>query len=799
MRYIITLFISALIAVSATAQTGRISGKVVDKETNESLPFASVVIQGTTTGALTDDNGDFAIENLKPGLYNLQASFINYKQQVLFEIEVTNDRPAEVLIRMEPAVTDTKVINIVGSTLSNKEESPISARTIGTNEIKRNPGGNRDISRAIRSLPGVAAIPSFRNDIVIRGGAANENRFYIDGIEIPNINHFATQGASGGPVGLINVDLIREVEFYSGAFPSARGNALSSVLEFEFKEARKDKYTANFVVGSSDIGVTVEGPTGDKSGLIISARRSYLQGLFSILGLPFLPTYNDFNLKWKYNINDKNQFTVIALGALDQFALNTKLASDTASEDFLSNKYLIDNLAINSQWNYTVGTKWDHFGEKGRTSFFLSRNMLSNGAYKYPDNDESLARILDYSSTEAENKFRVEHKRTFANDLKVLIGGGGEYAKYRLENDAFFFNNALDTTIRVSERSGLDLWKYSGFIQASKGLLNNRIVLSGGVRMDGNLFNTTMSNPLEQVSPRLSLKYRLKNGWSLNANTGIYNQLPAYTILGNIRNGILQNKDARYITNSQVVAGIEYDWSARNSLITLEAFSKQYKNYPISVSKGVSLANLGADFGVIGNEDVIFSGLGRAYGLEFLFQQRFYEGWYGIFSYTFVRSEFTGADQKYTPSSWDSRHLVSITGGRKFGRDWEIGGRFQLSGGLPYTPDNVASSLLIANWDSFGAAQTDWSQINSKRIKAFHQLDVRVDKKYFFQKWSLNIFLDIQNIYGFEALLKPILDVKRDTQGNPVVDPNDPTRYQAQFLDNTNGTILPSIGIIIEL
>lgn len=799
MRYIITLFISALIAISATAQSGKISGKVVDKETNETLPFASVVIQGTTTGALTDDNGDFKIENLKPGLYNLQASFINYKTQVLFEIEVTNDRPAEVLIKMEPAVTDTKVINIVGSTLSNKEESPISARTIGTNEIKRNPGGNRDISRAIRSLPGVAAIPSFRNDIVIRGGAANENRFYIDGIEIPNINHFATQGASGGPVGLINVDLIREVEFYSGAFPSARGNALSSVLEFEFKEARKDKYTANFVVGSSDIGVTVEGPTGDKSGLIISARRSYLQGLFSILGLPFLPTYNDFNLKWKYNINDKNQFTVIALGALDQFALNTKLASDTANEDFLSNKYLIDNLAINSQWNYTVGTKWDHFGEKGRTSFFLSRNMLNNAAYKYPDNDESLARILDYSSTEAENKFRVEHKRTFANDLKVLIGAGGEYAKYRLENDAFFFNNALDTTIRVSERSGLDLWKYSGFVQASKGLLNNRVVLSGGVRMDGNLFNTTMSNPLEQLSPRISLKYRLKNGWSLNANTGIYNQLPAYTILGNIRNGILQNKDARYISNSQVVAGIEYDWSARNSLITLEAFSKQYKNYPISVAKGVSLANLGADFGVIGNEDVIFSGLGRAYGLEFLFQQRFYEGWYGIFSYTFVRSEFTGADQKYNPSSWDSRHLVSVTGGRKFGRDWEIGGRFQLSGGLPYTPDNVASSLLIANWDSFGAAQTDWSQINSKRIKAFHQLDVRVDKKYFFNKWSLNVFLDIQNIYGFEALLKPILDVKRDSQGNPIVDPNDPTRYQAQFLDNTNGTILPSIGIIIEL
>ena len=193
---------------------------------------------------------------------------------------------------------------------------------LGTNEIKRNPGGGRDISRALRTLPGVAAIPSFRNDIVIRGGAPNENRFYIDGIEIPNINHFATQGASGGPVGMINVDLVENIDFYAGAFPAARGNALSSVMEFSFKEARTDEWTANMVVGTSDLGLTLEGPTGENSSLIFSMRRSYLQFVFEALGLPFLPIYNDYQFKWTARPDDKNAITVIGLGALDDFELN---------------------------------------------------------------------------------------------------------------------------------------------------------------------------------------------------------------------------------------------------------------------------------------------------------------------------------------------------------------------------------------------------------------------------------------------------------------------------------------------
>lgn len=794
---ILLVFLAPFFALSQGS--GIINGTVRDKNSNELVAFAPVQIQGTTSGAVTDDRGEFQIQNLKPGLYNLEVNYTGYKKAVVFELEVTNARPAVVTILLEPVAVETGGVEIIASSQSNREESPVSVRTIGTNEIKRNPGGNRDISRTIRALPGVAAIPSFRNDIIIRGGAANENRFYIDGIETPNINHFATQGASGGPVGLINVDLIREVEFYSGAFPATRGNALSSVLEFGFKDPRKDKTTANFVVGSSDLGVTIETPTGERSGLLFSMRRSYLQGLFSLLGLPFLPTYNDFNAKWKWDVNDNNKVTFIGLGALDQFALNLALADDTTSENYPRNRYLLNNLLVYEQWNYTAGVKWENYRERGRWTIVVSQNTLQNDAYRHLNNDTSQPKTFDYSSREAEYKMRTEYKLYPVNGWKLIAGVNLERARFTNRSAVPVFFPALDSTLVLTDRSGLNLIRHGLFAQASRALLNQKLTVSIGMRLDGNDFNSSMQNSLNQFSPRLAARYTLSERWSLNFSTGIYYQLPAYTILGYRANDVSVNTDAKYTRNKQLVGGVEYDFAKRNSVITVEGFYKAYDQFPVSASKGISLANLGADFGVVGREDVLFTGLGRSYGAEFLYQQRFFQGWYGILAYTWVRSEFTGTDGKYVPSSWDSRHLVSVTGGKQFGKNWEIGGRFAFSGGLPFTPDDVEASTLTYNWDRFGVGQPDWSRINSQRIRSFHQLDLRIDKKWFFEKWSLNVFLDVQNVYNQVTPLKPALDVQRDSSGIPVIDQNDPTRYAPAFLNQSNGSVLPSIGIIVEL
>ncbi len=413
-----------LFLLSATAQKGIIKGRVYNEISNEPIPFANVAIQNSANGAVTDIDGNYQIINLEPGLYNVQTSYVGFEPKTIFEVEVLAQQPTNLNIGLAENSTKLETVEITTDVFERNIESPVSLQQIGTNEIQRNPGGNRDISRALQVLPGVSSSLSFRNDIIIRGGAPNENRFYLDGVEVPNINHFATQGSSGGPVGIINVNFIKSVDFYSGAFPANRGNALSSVLEFTQKEGNTDRLRTNFTLGASDIGITFDGPIGEKTSYIFSARRSYLQFLFGVIGLPFLPTYNDSQLKVKHRFNQKNELTIIGLGAYDTFELNESAVEDADNEeDRQRAEYILGNIPVNNQWNYTIGANYKHFSKNGFQNVVVSRNELNNEAVKYEGNDDSDPNnlILNYNSAEIENKFRFEH--TQRTEFWKLNGG----------------------------------------------------------------------------------------------------------------------------------------------------------------------------------------------------------------------------------------------------------------------------------------------------------------------------------------------------------------------------------------
>ena len=266
----IVLLSLSLFSSLSFGQKATIKGKVIDAASREALPLVNIIIQGTTLGSTTDFDGNYIIKDVDPGVYNISASLVGYESQTMLEITVNNAKPAVINYELKPSSVSLTEVEVAGSSLEKSEESPLSKVSIRSTEILRNPGGNRDISKVLQSFPGVASTVSFRNDIIIRGGAPNENRFYLDGIEVPNINHFATQGSSGGPVGLINVNFINQVDFYSGAFPSNRGNALSSVLEFKQKNGNPDRLAGTFMLGSSDIGLTLDGPLSKKGDFITS-------------------------------------------------------------------------------------------------------------------------------------------------------------------------------------------------------------------------------------------------------------------------------------------------------------------------------------------------------------------------------------------------------------------------------------------------------------------------------------------------------------------------------------------------
>ena len=799
MRSVLFLFAFTLMGFAAVAQ-GIIRGKISNPVNNQPVGFANVLILGTELGAISDENGNYEIQNIPPGLYNVRASFVGFKTSTVFEVQVTLARPVQLDFSLSEDAAELSEV-VVNSEFTRSEETPLSVRKLNTNEIERYPGGNRDISRVIQALPGVASTPSFRNDILFRGGAPNENRLYVDEIEVPVINHFATQGSSGGPVGILNVNLIKNVDLIAGGFPANRMNALSSFFEISLKEGRRDKMFTQLTVGASELTLSNEGPLTPKTTYILSARRSYLQGLFRVLGLPFLPTFNDFQFKTTTKINEKTELTFIGIGAIDQFSLNFDIPEDETQEEIEERKYLLNVLPIQSQWNYATGAKLKRFRENGFWTFVLSRNMLNNESFKYAGNDDSSEQnlLFNYQSQESENKFRAENS-IFGKGYTLKYGVSYEYSRYLIDN---FDRATLSTTGGVIDVSSVSNFNtYGAFISGTRNLNADRLLLSGGIRVDGSDFGKTASNPLNQFSPRFSVSYQLRPNLFATANAGIYYQRPSYTILGFQNNEgafVNQDNDVRFIRNAQLIGGIEFLVPEKSRRFTAEVFYKKYSNYPSSVRNGISLANLGADFGVIGNEAVQSNSEGRAYGVEFLAQQRLLNNFYGIASLTLVRSEFTNPNTDgFIPSSWDNRFIVSLTAGKRFGKNWEIGARWRFLGGTPYTPNDLAASTLIRNWDLRNSAILDFNRINGVRLASFHQLDLRVDKKYYFQKWNLNWYFDIQNAYNFQAEQPPLLIATRDAQGNIPVNPADPSRYLLRELSNPAGTLLPTVGIIVE-
>ncbi len=801
-QHLLTLWLGLLLSPALWAQSGIIKGQVTDALNNEPIAFANVLLLGTDIGTTTDVDGNFEISGLEPKLYDVRASYLGYTNKTEYEVQVTNSKPAIVNLALSESAQDLEEVVVKASPFTKTEESPLSLRTIGVAEIQRNPGGNRDISRVIQTLPGVTTPAGFRNDLIIRGGAPNENRFYLDDVEVPTINHFATQGASGGPVGLINVNFIREVEFYSGAFPANRGNTLSSVLEFKQRDGRDDRIGGTFLMSATDVGVTLEGPVGDKTTFLASVRRSYLQFLFDVIGLPFLPTYNDFQVKVKHKFNKKNELTFIGLGALDQFQLNLD-ANETEEQQFLLNQ-----LPVSPQWNYTNGLVYKHYADNGFWTFVVSRNMLNNESEKYLDNDDSSEEnlTLRYKSQEIENKLRVEHDIRFG-DFKLNYGLGYQYVKYNVSTFNRIFTSAGPQTIDFA--SNFDLNRYELFAQGSQKFLDERLTLSLGFRMDANDYSTEMSNLGQQFSPRFSASYALTERLAVNFNTGIYYQLPPYTILGYQEDGVFVNREngIKYIRNDHVVAGFEYN-TASNSKISIEGYYKYYYDYPFLLRDSLTLANLGGDFGVLGNEPVVPRSEGRSYGIEFLFQQRLYKGFYGIASYTLGWSEFEDKNGNFVPSSWDARHIANVVVGKRFEKNWEVGVNWRFQTGLPFTPFDRQASALVLNWQANGRGIRDFDQLNTRRADLVSAIDIRVDKKWFFDKWSLNIFLDIENVTGNGVGQDQlILDRPLDENGQPIgggiiTNPDAPInqqQFRLKTINDATGTVVPSIGLQIEI
>lgn len=783
------LFCNITISFLLAQPVHQVKGTVIDKSSRQPLEFINVMIVGLNKGGVTNAEGKFSIGQVPPGIYRLQASAIGYKTVTTPEY-ILSTRDLHIQIEMEENQTELEGVTVTASPFRRDIESPVSLRIIGLQEIEKSPGANRDISRIVQSYPGVAFSPiGYRNDLIVRGGSPSENRFYLDGVEIPNINHFSTQGASGGPVGILNADLIREVNFYTGAFPTDKGNALSSVLDFKLRDGDMERNSLKATLGASEVSLASNGHLGKKTSYLVSVRQSYLQFLFDMLGLPFLPTFTDAQFKLKTRFDARNELTVLGLGGIDKMKLNTK-ADD---ED---NEYILSYLPKIQQETFTLGAVYRHYAGAHVQSVVASHSYLNNRNTKYQQNDESDPDrlMLRLRSTEQNTQLRLENSSSFRN-WKVTVGTSLDYSQY---SNTTFQKVYTDRAQTFDYHTYLGIMRWGLFGTVNYTSIDERFTASLGLRADANNYSAAMKDLSDQLSPRLSLSYQLTEHWSLSGNAGLYYQLPPYTALGfKNNNGLYANKYAlRYMQVSQGSVGL--NWRKGDTFeVSVEGFYKDYDKIPLSVADGIPLTCKGNDYGVIGNELLTSTAQGRSYGAELLLKWLVAKKLNLASSFTLFKSEYrTDKESEYIASAWDNRFIFNLRGTYNLPRHWSVGMKVSCIGGAPYTPYNADKSSLVTAWNAQGKPYYDYTRYNEERLPAFTQVDIRIDKTFYLKRCMLGFYIDLQNIAGSKLKQADVL-MSTGVIKNPDA-PIAEQRYVMKSLKQESGTLLPTLGITFE-
>ncbi len=806
MRYILLTLAVVCFSLCHAQPMGRITGTVVDKNTHEKLCKAVITLTGKQTCSYTTDSLGRFDAQMPVGTYRLQASYLGYESKMLFDVSLTSGSTQVFFIELEEQSVQIGEVIVKKSLTARATDmvTPLATQRLTSEEIKVSPGGNFDLSKVIQVLPGVAGgtTPN-RNDIIVRGGGPSENVYYLDGIEIPILNHFQTQGASGGATGVINVSFVQDMQLTSSAFDARYDNALASTIVIKQRNGNPQRLSGNFRLSGSEAALMAEGPVGKQTTFMASARRSYLQFLFKLLDLPIRPDYYDFQVKVNHIFDGKNELNFIGLGTIDHFQLSTSKKADA------NTVYLNRANPLIKQWSYTMGASFKHVFNRGYLTVALSRNSFFNGADRYEDNAVKKGdKLFSLSSHETENKLRMDVSH-FVHGWKYGYGFSMQHVEY----DADIFSvlkletipsgqTITSTNATMRNNSLIRFFKFGTYAQIAKYFMQDKFLLSAGMRTDINTFTDKGKNPLRTVSPRISVKYRINELWDVSASVGSYYKLPVYTMLGyKDRDGGYANRSLDYTRALHYTVGVQL--MPRNDFrFTFEGFYKAYSHYPLSVETGVSFANVGTDYEAVGGERYISTGRGRVYGVEAYVQKKLMKKLFYVASATLYKSEFSNSDGKFAPSTWDYGFVVAATMGYKFGQNWELGAKYRVAGGQPYTPFDMVASQ--ANYLRLGTGVYDYTLLNTKRMRAFHQLDVRIDKKFNFMKSALALYLDIQNVLLYKTPYLPRFTFERNeentafltTDGRPVA--ADGSNAIPKILTTNFSTIVPSLGFIFE-
>lgn len=703
---------------------GRIKGRVVDSASKEPLTGVNVILVDTKLGAATDLKGEYLINIVPVGSYNVEFHYMGYEKVTCPDIIIRPGRITFLNEEMHEAVFEGEQIVVTAGYFRKEEHEPTSITSFNKEEVRRSPGSGGDVSRILTALPSTSQVADYANDLMVRGGSPSENGFYIDNILIPNVNHFPVQGSSGGTIGLINVDFIEDVKFSAGGFPVTHGNRLSSIVDIRFRDGNREEFDMQLDMSMQGFGGIFEGPLPNKKGSwLFSARRSYLDLIIDLFEAGGIPAYSDIHGKITYDINPNNRITILNLFGKSWQDYDGDEAKDAG----------LNNYGTLKDEQNTIGLNWRClWSEKGYSNTAFSYSSMKNsnnwisvktGELKtFDENTESSLRLYNI------NFYQINKTN------KIEFGFEADYFMNRYDYFRNSFINRLGEEIPgLNIDRKIDAFKGALFASYISNL-SGRFTATIGVRAD--YFS---NNKETDFSPRFSVKYKINDKVSLNGAAGLfYQSLPLYLI-----SQINQGKNLKNLKAVHYVSGLDVLLSDDTKL-TFEVYNKEYSNFPLDpadpflfiIDEGNSLNGFG--------RYTEFVSTGKAYsrGVELLIQKKLKQNFYGLISTSFFRAKYKDYTSVWRNRLYDNRYLFNIIGGYRPNNLWEFSARWNFNGGVPYTPFDLEAS------EAAGEGIIDQTKINKSRMPDYHTLNIRVDRRFFFRKSSIVAYLSIWNLYN---------------------------------------------------
>ena len=716
---------------------GSIQGRIIDIDTKQEIPGAIITLLETKKTMASNNDGEFTIQGLDPKLYSLRVQAAFYDEVIKTDIRVGGVQSVKITIGLKMKGYTSEEVVVTGKKLFDRANgAAVSSNALSPEEIRRAPGAAEDVQRLVQALPGVTTATDSRNDIIVRGGSPFENFIMLDGIEVPNVNHFGTQGASGGPIGMINTDFLNNVTFSSGGFAAKYGDKLSSTMDIAYRDGDRTKLTGKFDLGIAGAGIDLEGPIQkDKSSFLFSARKSYLDLIATSLGMTSVPNYSNFNFKATYELNDSHKLEVLDLAGIDQIHFKSYDIEDDPQ---------INN-TVYSGWQNISGVMHKWLIDK---STYLQTSLSHTIYVKKVDVDSSGMKQFRNYSTDQEFVLRTDFFHRFTPT--DLFEAGITARRISNENELYAYKT-INAFGRVDDgityNATAHAYKYGSYMQYTKEFFN-ALSLTAGVRHD---YFDYLNTPAA-VSPRFAASYEVTGNFKINAAYGTYYQAPPLIWLV----ADSRNKDLKQMKAIHTVAGFEY-YPSEDIKITVEGYLKDYSDYAASVlNPEVSYANSGAEYGTAGLEYLVPKATGKAKGVELFIQKKLTDQLYGMMNYSYSTINVKSLDGIERPSSFDYRNVFTFILGYKYNDEFEISGKYRYMGGRPYTPFNEALS------SQYNQSVFDFTRFNGERFAPYQRFDFRIDYRMEFKGWNMVSFIDFENTLNTKNVDQIIWNQKKN-------------------------------------